>query len=80
MPALERLGQSLVVSCQSSKASEPTKGSLENSASRQQYKPSFCFLMFDHRELDSCLISFMSRVFAGVALIDSLYLNSAPGG
>ena len=76
MPGFESFCQPFVVAGQAAKAAEPTEGSFHNPAARQQHKAAFGLRVFDDLQLNPVFFCLLSRIFAGVALINECHLNA----
>jgi hypothetical protein len=61
------LGESLVITSESSKSGQPSKGTLYDPATREKNKPAFCFFELDDEEVDSVFCGCMSRFFPSVS-------------
>jgi hypothetical protein len=76
MPTFESFGQAFVVASQTTKARQPTEGTFDDPAPREQHKTTLGLGMLDHFQPDSVLFCRLRRVLAGVALIDKCDLNA----
>ena len=79
MPAFQCCCQTLVVPSQTPKSAEPSKGSFDDPASRQQQETSLRLVVLDDHELNPVLACSRVRLLARIALIDKGDLDFVAG-
>ncbi|SDJ31748.1 hypothetical protein SAMN04487926_14267, partial [Paraburkholderia steynii] len=69
MQTCECFGQAFVVTCEASKAVEPSEAALDYPSPWQQHETFFRFIELDHLEINSLSACGLRRIFARVTLI-----------